>query len=682
MPSAKWQPAFSAGVLGPGLHGRMDLEKYDLALKVGENAFIHAHGGVSNRSGTEFIGEVMDHTKVHRLIPFVRGAGDNQVLVMGDSEMKVIDSGAFVQSGGGDYNPTTPFAAADVPDLDFVQSVDVMYFAHPGYFPRKMTRASATSLTFANLGLDPTHSAPTTSLTITPSNNDGEGHSYVVSTVIDGVESFASTEITIALGPDLSLDGRYNDLSWDAVAGADRYHVYRKRGGAFGYIGYTETADFRDDNISPDLTTAPYEAAGIFTGAGEYPSAVTLFQQRLILAATTDLPETVWASQVGAYENFSKSKILRDSDRIEFDITGGSLNRVKWLIQLRELLVFAETGEWSIVGPQGGFPATNIAQTQYGYSGAGDVKPIVAEDTALFVDRTKNGVRDLRYAFEQDGYTGNDLTIFAYHYFEGRTIEHWAYQKTPNYLVWCALDDGTLLSLTYKREHQVWAWSRHDVGGEVESLCVIEEGNEDSLYMIVKRTIGGSTKRYIERMHTRQFTDVKDAFFVDCGITYSGSATTTITGLTHLDGETVTALADGSVVTGLTVSSGQVTLPRAASKVHVGLPYESEIETLPPAIQLKDVGSSRGRPVKANRVWLQVEKTRGIQAGPASDKLNEYLQTGVDLAADIPMYTGTLQLRLYPDWSTDGTIVIKQTYPLPMTILGISPDYSIGRTPG
>jgi hypothetical protein len=583
-------------------------------------------------------------------------------------------------SPGVAYNQSTPFAYTDLADLDFVQSVDVMYFAHQSYFPRKMERASATSMTFSNIDIDPTHSAPSAGFSVTASGTSAgtetTDYTYVVSTVIDGQESEPSSDQTISGAKLLDYEGQEITISWTAVSGADSYNVYRKRGGSYGYIGFTEGTSFIDDNISPDMSITPIEASGLFTTSADYPATVTLFQQRLIFANSTSLPETIWASRTGAYENFTKSAVLKDSDRIEFDITGGSINEVQWMIQLRELLVFCSTGEWSIIGPNGGLPATNAAQTQYGYSGSGDVKPLVAEDTALFVDRTKRGVRDLRYAFEQDGYTGNDLALFAYHYLEGRQIKHWALQKNPYSIVWVALDDGTLLSLTYKREHQVWAWARHDVGGDVESLAVIQEGDEDSLYMIVKRTINGGTKRYVERLHSRQFSALEDCFFVDCGITYDGASTTTITGLSHLEAETVSVLADGEVVSGLTVSSGQITLPTAASKVHVGLPYTAEIETLPPAIELKDVGNARGRPIKASRAFIQCENTLKIKAGYDRDKLHEYAHSEAGL------YTGTIQVQLYPDWNRDGTIVVRQSYPLPMTILGIGPDFSIGRTEG
>jgi len=676
MPTARFQPSFAAGVLGPGLHGRIDIAKYDIGLKIGKNVFVHAHGGVSNRAGTEFVGEVMDSTKYHRLIPFERDTNDNYVLLMGDLEMKVIDNAAFVQDGVSDYLATTPFASTDVEDLDFVQSIDVMWFAHPSYFPQRMERTSATSYTFANIDIEPTLTAPT-GLSVSSGGTGSETYTYKVSPVTDGVEGFASTEASVASAEDLSISGAQNTITW--TGSADEYNIYKERNGIFGYIGFTSDSTFIDDNISPDLSVTPVTSAGLFGAANDYPSHVTMFQQRLVFAGSNNQPETIWMSRTGDFENFTKSRILRDDDRIELDITGSQLNRVRDMTQMRELLVFTSSGEFTVTGPEGVMLATNPIQTQQGYSGAAGVRSLIVEDTILFVDRTGWSVRDLRYAFEADGYTGNDLTIFASHYFDQRTIRDWAFQKNPHSIIWTALDNGKLLAFTYKREHQVWAWTEMEIDGEVESLCAIPEGTEDSLYMIVKRTINGTTKRYVERLHTREFATADDAFFVDCGITYDGASTTTITGLDHLEGETVVALADGAVVEGLTVSSGQVTLPEAASKVHVGLPYSAEIETLPPPVQLEDVGAARGRPMKASAVYIQLEDTRGVKMGPTGREMANLIYSTDDLATVSELFTGMQRLQLHPEWNRDGTIVVQQDNPLPVTVLGISPEYSIGR---
>jgi hypothetical protein len=351
------------------------------------------------------------------------------------------------------------------------------------------------------------------------------------------------------------------------------------------------------------------------------------------------------------------------------------------MLPLRELLCFTENGIFAISGTNGIISATAPTQTQYGYSGASKVKPLPIRDTILFVESTGQDIRDIRYAFEQDGYDGNDLTVLAKHFFKGKEVLGWCYAKKPFSVVWVYLDDGSLLSLTYKREHQVWAWTEHDIGGAVESAVAVREGAQDAVYFIVRRTINGQVRRYVERLHERSFATAADAFFVDCGITYEGAAATVITGLDHLEGEDVVALADGNVVENLTVSGGQVTLQVAASKVHVGLPYVAELENLPPALNLEEVGAARGRPMKASGVYIQLEDTRGIQAGASSrTKFNELIQTGTDLALDIPLFTGMIDLPLFPEWNREGTVVLRQPYPLPMTVLGLSPKLSVGRS--
>lgn len=679
MPAARFQPAFSSGVIGPGLWGRIDLSRYDTALRVGKNVFVHAHGGVSNRAGTRFVCEVMDSAHKHRLIPFVREIDDSAVLLLGENQMGVIKDGARVTSGGTPYAISTPWTAVQAQTLDTVQSVDVLFAAHREVAPRRILRLGPANWTYGSVPVNPTTPSPTIT-SATARRTGGEVYIYRVTAIVGGVESFMSAVGVAYTAEDLSKEGAWNDIVFTAVAGATEYRVYRMRNGVPGYIGFTDTLTFRDDNISPDTTVTPPVATSIFTGDGNYPSVVSLYQQRLVLAASINKPETVWMSRIGDYFNFTRSRNMVGTDRAEFDLSGEQLNRIRGMLQLRELLIFTSSGEFSVTGPDGGFDATNPIVTQYGYVGSAAVKPIVADDTALFIDRSGRGVRDLRYAYESDGYSGNDLSIFASHFFEGRRIVGWAMAKSPWSIIWVVLDDGKLLALTYKREHQVWAWTEMVVDGTVESIaCVPEAGGDDATYLIVRREIGGVQRRYVERFDNRSFGGSTDAYFVDCGITYRGAPVSVISGLDHLEGRTVVALANGDVVADLIVQGGAVTLPFSASVVHVGLPYSCEIETLPPAIQFDDVGASRGRPHSVNAVRIQMEKTRGIKVVTDDGRSNEIVQTGGDLAGEIPLWTGMHELTMPAQWNRDGTVRIRQEYPLPMTILGIAVDLSIGR---
>jgi len=683
MPSAKFQPSFAAGVLGPGLWGRIDLAKYDSALKTGKNVFVHMHGGVSNRPGLRYVCEVMNSGFPHRLVPFVREVDDTAVLVFGNNAMGIVSNGARVQSGGTDYTISTPWSAAQVDTLDTVQSVDVVFTAQRAVSPRRISRLGPTNWTISTVPINPTVAAPTISSVDSHGgvvgDADGEDYSYQVTAVIDGTESFPSAIFTINDVERLDEAGAYNLITFTAVTGADEYRIYKVRSGVGAYIGFTSGLTFKDDNISADVTVTPPVAASYFAGSGNFPSVVSIYQQRLAFGASDNDPETVWMSRVGDYLNFTKSRALVASDRAEFDLSGEQLNRIRAMLQLRDLLVFTSAGEFSVTGPDGGFDATNPIVTQYGYVGSSQVKPLVADDTALFVDRSGRNVRDLRYAYESDGYAGNDLTIFASHFFERRKIVSWDMAKNPWSVIWTVLDNGKLLAMTYKREHQIWAWTEMVIDGWVESVCCVPEGGNDATYLIVRRTINGTDRRYIERFDDREFDDASGAFFVDCGITYSGAAITTVTGLDHLEGRAVVALADGDVVQNLTVTGGAVTLPHAASTVHVGLPFTAEIETLPPAIQFDDIGSARGRPHSISAIRIQMEATRGIKVVTEDGRANELVQTGGDLSQEIPLWTGMHELTAPPQWNRDGTIKIRQDYPLPMTVLGLAIDLTIGR---
>lgn len=679
MPAARFQPSFASGVLGPGLWGRIDLSKYDSALRMARNCFVHAHGGISNRPGLRYVCEVMDSDRRHRLLSFVRETDDASLLILGQNSMGVVKDGARLQSGGADYTIATPWSSAQAQTLDTVQSVDVIFAAHPEVAPRRILRAGPVSWSIATVPINPATPVPAIG-SVTPRRSGGETYRYRVTALIDGVESFASATASTSAAELLNVEGAWNDISFSAVAGATEYRVYRMRNGVPGYIGFTDTTSFRDDNISADTTVTPPVTASLFNAAGKYPSVVSIYQQRLVFAASQRQPETIWTSRVGDYFNFTRSKNMTASDRAEFDLAGEQLNRIRGMLQLRELLVFTSSGEFSVTGPDGGFDATNPIVTQYGYVGSARIKPLVADDTALFVDRSGRGVRDLRYAYESDGYSGNDLTIFASHFFEGRRIVSWAMAKSPWSIIWVVLDDGKLLALTYKREHQVWAWTEMVIDGEVESVACVPENSDDATYVIVRRLIDGQYRRYVERFDDRDFSTAEDAFFVDCGITYSGAPTSVVTGLGHLEGRSVTALADGNVIPDLVVTGGQVTLPRQASKVHVGLPYVAEFENLPPAIQFDDVGASRGRPHSVSSIRIQMEKTRGIKMQASDGRVSELIQTRANLAAPIPLWTGMYELTAPPQWNKDGTVKIRQEYPLPMTVLGLSVELSIGRS--
>ena len=175
------------------------------------------------------------------------------------------------------------------------------------------------------------------------------------------------------------------------------------------------------------------------------------------------------------------------------------------------------------------------------------MQPVVVGKSVLFVERGGKLVRDLAYSLEVDGYRGNDVSILANHFFERYAIKEWSYQQKPDSIIWAVREDGALLGFTYQREHDVWAWHYHVTDGEFESVATIPtDSGLDETYFIVKRTINGQTKRYVERLRDRLPTDdVQDAFFVDSGLSYD--VPIAITAITNGDPVQVTAANHGFV---------------------------------------------------------------------------------------------------------------------------------------
>lgn len=301
---------------------------------------------------------------------------------------------------------------------------------------------------------------------------------------------------------------------------------------------------------------ASYKWAISAFGAGTgYPAAVAFYQQRLSFASTLAQPQTVWMSRTNVYNDHGVSRPTEDSDAVSFTIGSRQVNEIRHIVPMQVLLLLTSGGEFKVSGDTNGVitPASPVVDQQ-GARGSSHVSPLVIGSTCLHIQEKGSVVRDLGYQYSSDSFTGDDLSVRASHLFDGHTITDWAYCQIPWSCVFAVRDDGKLLCLTYMREQQVLAWTMLETDGEVDSVAVIGEGSEDVLYLSVKRNVGGNAVRYVERMHTRQFTDRADAFFVDCGLTYdgrnTGSTTVTITGADYSEGQTLTATFTAEFLTG------------------------------------------------------------------------------------------------------------------------------------
>jgi hypothetical protein len=426
------------------------------------------------------------------------------------------------------------------------------------------------------------------------------------------------------------------------------------------------------------MSLIPPEYTDPFNSAGNYPSTCAYFEQRRVFASTNNKPQHLWMTRSGTESNMGGSLPVRDDDSIALRIASREVNKIRHIIPLSDLLLLTSGGEWRVQAANSDVitPLT-ITIRPSAYVGASAVQPVTAANTVLYVQDLGGRIRELAYKWESSGYNSVDVSILAPHLFDGYTITGLAYTRAPLQVLWAVRSDGALLGMTYVPEHKIIAWHQHTTDGYFESLCVVAEDAQDALYAVVRRTVSGRTVRYIERMHVREFATLADAFHVDAGDTYSGSAATTITGLHHLEGKTVKVLADGAVHPDVTVSGGSITLEQAASTVQVGLGYTADLQTLPLSFEAQAAG--QGLKKNINRCYLRVYRSSGIAVGPDFDALTEYTQrTTEEYGAPPYLQTDEIPVLVKPTWGADAQLCLRQENPLPLTVVSLSLEVAVG----
>ena len=610
----------------------------------------------------------------------VRNA-DANTFTLRDLFGNVIDTtamGAYGSSGrvARVYELATPYLAADLFDLHYVQSADVLTIVHQDYPVHELRRLGATNWTLSTVGFVPaigTPSAPT----LTPggpTTGTPKAETYLCTAIADGTleESLASATASNATR-DLTVPGAYIDVDPPTVAGAVRYNVYKlATGGIYGYIGQTAGAAFRDENYAPDTGVTPPLAYDPF--AGENPRAVSYFEQRRVFGGGGLKPQNIQFTRSATESNMTYSIPTRDDDAITMRIVAREGHTVRHLVPLDDLLVFTSGGVFK-VGGSGEMVTPTSGVKPHSYVGASNVQPVAATDSVLFAPARGNHIREVSYSWERQRYTAEDVAVLAPHLFDYRSIVQLAYSKSPTQVLWAVRDDGVLLGMTHQPEHEVKAWHQHATRGAFKSVCAVPEGDQDGVYALVARRVNGQDVHYIERLHSRQITSLADAFFVDSGLTYSGAARQVITGLWHLEGEEVVALADGGVEPAQTVRGGSITLQAPARKVHVGLAYSCDFQTVPLSLEAS-AAMGQGLNKSVNAWSLRVLQSSGVASGPSFTKLRDYPQrTASDAYGVAPaMVSGVIQMKLDPMWSQDGAVCVRQAAPLPLTILSLSPE--------
>ncbi|MGI6076169.1 MAG: hypothetical protein ACOYD9_07380 [Pyramidobacter sp.] len=416
---------------------------------------------------------------------------------------------------------------------------------------------------------------------------------------------------------------------------------------------------------------------GSWSEGNGYPRAVGFYQERLCFGGSVAEPQTVWMSRTGDYYNFGTSSPVKDDDAISATLASRQVNVIRHFVGLGSLIVLTSGSEW-LISADGAITPKNINAKPQGYRGCTGLDPIVVGNMVLFVQSQGCRVRDLGYQYETDSYTGNDLSIMAAHLLRDASVRDWCWQQEPDSMAWIVRTDGVLMSLTYLREHDVYAWARHPTDGVVESVAAVPGASGSDVYLSVVR--GGV--RVIERMAPRPVTTAAEAYYLDSGVSVrSEEGVRSVSGLSHLAGRKVQVLADGSFLGEFAVSpEGTVALPKGAKVVHAGLGYKSKLRTLDLGFQRAD-GTQLTRRSRVSAVALRVERTRGLWAGVDEDHLQESIdRTAEPYDAATGLRSCDLHLSLsssYVDYG-GGSVWVETKDPFPASVLAVVPEVSAG----
>ena len=648
--------SFVSGEFGNKLTGRTDFDKYTSAAKTLENFLVHPQGAATRRVGTQFIASVKTASAKTRLIPFEFSTTQTYILEFGNNYIRFFKDKGQILSGGSPYEISTPYLTAELFDIKFAQSADVMYLVHPNHETMKLSRTGHTSWSLDEVEFTdgPYLAINTTSTTMTPGATTGNGISLTAS-----ANAFVSTDV----GRLINFSNGYAKIvTFNSATSVD--------------------IDIKDDF---DATTATADwKLGAFSDTTGHPSCVSFYEQRLVFAGTTSEPQTVFFSKAGDYENMTSG--TNADDAMVYTIAANQVNVIRYLKAQRTLVIGTTAAEYTVSadGTDASITPTNITIKKQSSYGSANVDAVTAGNAILFLQKAKRKIRELAYNFDSDSYVAPDLTILNDAVTDSGIVQM-EWQQEPDNILWCVREDGQLAALTYQRSEAVVSWHRHILGGAfgsgnavVESIASISgEINEDELWVIVKRTVNGATVRYIECFSDFDFdeTAATDFKFLDSHLSYSGGATSSLSGLDHLEGQTVSILADGSVHANKTVSSGAITLDRSVTKACVGLAYDSILQTM--RIEGGSTeGTSQGKIKRISKVVLRLFETVGVKVGPSLTNLETipFRTTSSNLSAPVDtLIEGDKEIEFDDDYNSDGHIFIKQDQPLPASILAIYP---------
>lgn len=723
---------FTAGEQSPRLRGRVDLEKYNASAKELLNCVVFKQGGVTIRPPTRFIGEVKSSSQTVRIVPFVFSRTQAYLLELGNQYMRVWKNGEAVEvSPGTPYEVATPYTDDQLADIDYSQGADTMLAAHGENPVQSIKRFGDDRWVVANAAFQPGAVAEvgernaatmtisdvtvgsgrtiTASATFFLASDVGRriswgGGTALITAVGSGTSATATVEVAFGsltangatiplaaeprwllegspqttctpsaaspLGASCTLTLSANGWRSDAVGS-----IVEVNNGLVRVTGYTSATVVTGVivKVLDGITAAPADAwtyrKPAWNAQDGYPKAVTFYQQRTWLANTRRFPQTQWGSMSGLFFDFTPG--VEDDSAVYKTLDSDEINPIEFMSSGNNLISLTLGGEWETRGGiEKPVTQTNANLKERTGWGCDRVRPEKIGSELMFMEAGGNVLRAISPS-EVDGFSSRDVSVFAEHLFR-QGVKSMAFEQAPESVLWIVTTDGKLIAMTYNAEQSQVSPCSGDVGGEVEWVANLPEGT----YLLVKRTINGAVKRYIEYLEWgdwRTTQEMRNAH--DCSLQRTGAASDTWSGFDHLEGETVSVLADDIYMGEQVVTGGAITLPRTATKVSVGLPYVARIRQESPEIGT-GTGTSQGQAISVHNTKVRFYKTIGARLNGTDFQFRQF---DTDMTLDQPLepFTGLKDMSDLGWQQGEAEMVLEQTQPYPWTVLAVIRDVTV-----
>ncbi|MDB4261403.1 hypothetical protein N9878_00910 [bacterium] len=672
-----WQATsnFTKGELDPRLVGRVDLEAYYQGVKEATNVLSIPQGGLKKRGGMRYIGEAFGDG---RLESFSFSTEQNYLIVFTDLKMQIYKDGIIQTNinGSGFNYLAVPWTLAQIKEFDYIQSADSIIITHPNVAPQLIQRSSDTDWSIAAVPVtntpqfdfnDAGSPATTPEIQVVTFTNDTNGDRFRLS--LDGIltediayskDNTASTadNIRIALQdlPNTGADGI-------SVVGAPSSYTVTFAGDSaddylpmVGVVVYSKSVDFEISTST--IQSGASRSEDSWSVLRGWPRTCTFHEARLWFGGSLSLPSTVWGSKTNDPFNFDAGR-GRDDEGITATLATDQVNAVTGIISNRALQIFTTGAEFYI--PVSPITPEKVAVKPQTNLGSKRVRPVTIDGVTLFLQRTGKSLFQFQFLNDFQSNESRSVSLLAPHLINDpiKMAVSQGTSTTDASYVYLVNTDGVMTVFNTQSLEGVQSFTRWLTTGNVKSVAVVD----NTLNTLTSREIGGATVYYIE---------VEDESLNTDSSLYQTVNSDTVTGLGHLEGETVKVVADGAVMLDEIVVGGQITMVRTAVNVEVGLEYQPRVETMPLNMGLNN-GPNAAQKKRIMRCAVQVFESVGVLVNDQrlADKtigLNQF---------DAPEpETGFKRIYLH-GWSLEASVVITQTTPMPFTLLALDLEVKV-----